>query len=195
MHFINGRKWIREQDLGTISWALCVYGSFSVEGGVIRRLFGYSSRNDRVTDKQAFQTNLKHHWSEDPHRCERNCLYFILPSNVWNPCLLPVNDWSHQIQCYEVPSPTPAVWTRQALDSGGILTINSQASYWWIAVNINKPSNQEEEEGEEGRGGEGEATMGYISRGNIIRTWQGWQLVRQNRTFLIYNYHLVFKGL
>ena len=48
-----------------------------------------------------------------------------------------------------------AVWTRQVADSHGVMTINSQASYWWIAVNINRPGNKKEEEGEEGRGGEG----------------------------------------
>lgn len=71
-----------------------------------------------------------------------------------------------------------AVWTRQAADSHGVMTINSQASYWWIAVNINRPGNKEEEEGEEGRGGEGEATMGYIAgdNNNNIRTRQRLQL-------------------
>ena len=75
------------------------------------------------------------------------------------------------------------------------MTINSQASYWWIAVNINKPSNQEEEEGEEGRGGEGEATMGYIAgdNNNNIRTRQRLQLVRRNFCSLQFTIHFVLR--
>ena len=57
-----------------------------------------------------------------------------------------------------------AVWTRQALDSCGVWTINTRATYGWMAVTNQRPKEEEERRVQMGRGGgEGEEQSTCLS--------------------------------